>query len=165
LLEIAAAVKENKLAQVVVAGRMGPQTRQHLQDRGAILLDGFQGTNAVRQIFAACDAALVLSKEENLPFVVMEALACGCPPLARAVGGIPEMFEPGREGWLLPVAARVEDAMNCVRHWHAMTAEERRRQRQAARRQAERCYGLATMLDAYEAVYGAMLAEPRRQAA
>jgi glycosyltransferase involved in cell wall biosynthesis len=165
LRDIAAAASEHKLAQVVVAGRMSVTTRQALQDRGALVLDGFQGKDVVRQAFSACDAALVLSKEENLPFVIMEALACGCPPLARGVGGIPEMFESGRDGWLMPASARAEDALACLRQWHALSADQRRSQRQAARRRAEQCYALVNMLDAYEDVYRAILTVKCRRAA
>ena len=49
---------------------------------------------------------------ENMPYTLIEALGCGLPILAGAVGGIPEIFEPGREGFFWPLddpeeAARV----------------------------------------------------------
>lgn len=40
---------------------------------------------------------------ENLPFTVIEALAHGLPVFAPAVGGIPEMFQDGLEGRMLPL--------------------------------------------------------------
>jgi glycosyltransferase involved in cell wall biosynthesis len=39
---------------------------------------------------------------ENQPSVVIEAFAQGRPVVASRIGGIPEMFEDGHGGWLLP---------------------------------------------------------------
>lgn len=39
---------------------------------------------------------------ENAPLVVLEARAAGCPVIAPAIGGIPELVEPGVDGWLYP---------------------------------------------------------------
>src|SRR5262249_12321634 len=85
LLEVAKAMKERQLGQAAVAGRMGPPRRAALLAPGAILHEGLQGPAVVREVFSACDAALVLSKQENLPYVVSEALACGCPPIATSI--------------------------------------------------------------------------------
>lgn len=55
---------------------------------------------------------------EGFPTVVMEALACGTPVVATAVGAIPEAVIPGRTGWLLQstdpahIAAVVLDALD-----------------------------------------------------
>ena len=46
--------------------------------------------------------ALVLGSRwpENAPMVVLEARAVGCPVIAPAIGGLPELVEPGVDGWL-----------------------------------------------------------------
>ena len=46
--------------------------------------------------------ALVLGSRwpENAPLVVLEARAAGCPVIAPAIGGLPELVEPGVDGWL-----------------------------------------------------------------
>ena len=48
--------------------------------------------------------ALVLGSRwpENAPLVVLEARAAGCPVIAPALGGLPELIEHGRDGWLVP---------------------------------------------------------------
>lgn len=48
--------------------------------------------------------ALVLGSiwPENAPLVVLEARAAGCPVIAPAIGGIPELVEDGVDGWLYP---------------------------------------------------------------
>ena len=37
---------------------------------------------------------------ENAPLVVLEARAAGCPVIAPAIGGLPELVQPGVDGWL-----------------------------------------------------------------
>jgi glycosyltransferase involved in cell wall biosynthesis len=39
---------------------------------------------------------------DNLPNVVMEAIACGVPVAGFPVGGVPDMVRPGQTGWLAP---------------------------------------------------------------
>jgi glycosyltransferase involved in cell wall biosynthesis len=47
--------------------------------------------------------ALVLpSFAENLPVVIMEAMALGRPVISTYVAGIPELVRPGENGWLVP---------------------------------------------------------------
>lgn len=52
----------------------------------------------------AAARALVLGSTwpENAPLVVLEARAAGCPVVAPAIGGIPELVTPGVDGWLYP---------------------------------------------------------------
>ena len=51
-------------------------------------------------IYAASDVFLFTSLEDNLPIMVQEAMAAGTPVVGFAVGGVPEMVESRRTGWL-----------------------------------------------------------------
>jgi glycosyltransferase involved in cell wall biosynthesis len=51
----------------------------------------------------AADAYLHPSRADTFPVSVLEALACGTPVIATAVGGIPEQVEDGRTGLLVPL--------------------------------------------------------------
>lgn len=50
--------------------------------------------------FAAADAFLIPSLEDNLPYTVMESLACGTPVIAFKTGGIPDMVQHEHNGFL-----------------------------------------------------------------
>ncbi|WP_295770454.1 glycosyltransferase family 4 protein [uncultured Mucilaginibacter sp.] len=50
--------------------------------------------------YAAADAFLIPSLEDNLPYTVMESLSCGTPVVAFTTGGIPNMVEHGYNGYL-----------------------------------------------------------------
>lgn len=50
--------------------------------------------------YQAADATIVPSMVDNLPNTVLESLACGTPVIAFPTGGIPEMIDHGRNGFL-----------------------------------------------------------------
>jgi glycosyltransferase involved in cell wall biosynthesis len=50
--------------------------------------------------YRAADLYVHPARMENAPCTIQESLACGTPVLAFPVGGIPEMIEPGRTGFL-----------------------------------------------------------------
>lgn len=50
--------------------------------------------------YSAADAFLIPSLEDNLPYTVMESLACGTPVVAFTTGGIPDMVKHEQNGYL-----------------------------------------------------------------
>lgn len=52
------------------------------------------------ECYAAADAFLIPSLEDNLPYTVMESLACGTPVIAFTTGGIPDMVKHEYNGYL-----------------------------------------------------------------
>jgi glycosyltransferase involved in cell wall biosynthesis len=99
---------------LVVAGD-GPE-RVALERRSAELgLDervrflGSVPRDRVLELFRAADASVLPSAWENFPHTVVEALAVGCPVIATAVGGVPEVIRDGENGLL--VAPRDADAL------------------------------------------------------
>lgn len=50
--------------------------------------------------YAAADAFLVPSLEDNLPYTVMESLSCGTPVITFKTGGIPDMVKHQQNGYL-----------------------------------------------------------------
>lgn len=70
------------------------------------------------QLAAAFDVAVLASLSEGLPNAVMEAMAAGAPVVATAVGGVPELIEDGKTGFLVPpadseaLAERIEYALS-----------------------------------------------------
>src|SRR6185295_14097664 len=71
-----------------------------LESRGRFL--GSVPRETVLRLFRAADASVLPSAWENFPHTVVEALAIGCPVIATAVGGVPEVVHDGENGMLVP---------------------------------------------------------------
>jgi glycosyltransferase involved in cell wall biosynthesis len=52
--------------------------------------------------YASAQILVLASKEETAPQVIAQAMACGLPTVASAVGGIPAMVREGETGLLFP---------------------------------------------------------------
>jgi glycosyltransferase involved in cell wall biosynthesis len=119
-------------------------------------LRGFQRN--VYDYIAHCDALLMPSLHEGLPYTLLEAMALGIPVIASRVGGLAEVIEDGRTGLLLPP----EDAP-------ALAAAIRQLQRDAGLRarlgaaaleiQRSR-YSLNAMTESYLRVYRDLQRQP-----
>jgi len=86
---------------VMGAGGMMGQITRAARKAGVghmLVMEGYVRDAAVRMCGAG--ALLITSLAEGVPFVLMEAMACGVPVVASNLGGIPELLEDGRSGFL-----------------------------------------------------------------
>ena len=66
-----------------------------------LALAGWMPAARVREEILRSRALVLASSFEGIPVVVMEAFALERPVIATAVGGVPELVEPGVSGWLV----------------------------------------------------------------
>jgi len=71
---------------------------------------------------------VLASRREGLPFVILEAAACGAPVVATACNGVPEIVEDGVTGLLAPV----DDDAALARAIRDMLTDEVKRKQLAA---------------------------------
>ena len=57
------------------------------------------------EVYSLADVFVTTSLEDNLPNMVMEAMACGTPVVAFNTGGIPEMVDHLQNGYLASLAS------------------------------------------------------------
>ncbi len=121
LIEAAARVAADRPDVGFVVFGEGP-LRADLEDRikrsglgGRFILPGFR--EDVVKYLPHLDLAVMSSTTEGLPVFLLEAFAAGVPMVATAVGGIPEVLEEGRSGYLVPsgdaalLATRIRDTL------------------------------------------------------
>jgi colanic acid/amylovoran biosynthesis glycosyltransferase len=83
----------------------------------SVRVTGWLGSTAVREEMAAARALVLPSFAEGLPVVLMEAMALGRPVISTFVAGIPELVQPGINGWLVPAGdteALVRAMLDCL---------------------------------------------------
>ena len=78
-------------------------------EAGALTLSGPHTEQQIAALMADADALVLFSNYESQGVVLLEALCCGLPSVATAVGGVTEVIFPGQNGLLVP--ARDEDAL------------------------------------------------------
>jgi colanic acid/amylovoran biosynthesis glycosyltransferase len=93
---------------IVGDGPMRGELERLIDQLGLNGLVRLAGTLSDQQVFQELlDArAMVLpSFAEGLPGVFLEAMALGRPVISTYIAGIPELVEPGKNGWLVPAGA------------------------------------------------------------
>jgi len=103
----------------------------------------------------AADLYLHPARADTFPTTVLEALACGTPIVASAVGGIPEQVIEGRTGFLVPVG----DARALAERVLDLLADDglRVRMGRLAAEDAARRFGRERMAGEYLAFYEEIL--------
>jgi glycosyltransferase involved in cell wall biosynthesis len=78
-----------------------------------ISITGWVPGERVKAEIAAARILILPSFSENMPVVIMEAMALGRPVISTYIAGIPELVRPGKTGWLVPSGddAALADAM------------------------------------------------------
>ena len=106
--------------------------------------------------YNAADLFVTPSLEENLPYTIMEAIACGLPCAGFRIGGIPEMIDHKRNGFLADYKSAEDLAAGMDYILGAANYEELSR---AAIDKVARCYDPARIAEEYLQVYRRALAQ------
>lgn len=98
--------------------------------------------------YRASDVCVQSSREEGLGFSPLEAMACGVPVVATAVGGLNDTLYAGQTGWPVPVgdAAALAAAISEILNDPAEAA----RRTQAGAQRVELMYERKVVFDALE---------------
>lgn len=102
---------------IVGDGPDGAALQARVEEKGLQGLISFAGfVRNAALLMRQHRACLHVSRMENLPLVLIEALARGLPVFAPAVGGVPEVFDDGKEGRSIPLDD-AERAARMISEW------------------------------------------------
>ena len=109
----------------------------------------------VPQLMQGFDAFVLPSLGEGISNTILEAMACGLPVLAAAVGGNPELVTPGQTGELV-AAGDAHAFAGVIKRWASEPAHARALG-QAGLLAAQQRFSLDVMVSAYDALYRSLL--------
>ena len=107
--------------------------------------------NEIEDYLQAADLGLFASETESFCLAILEAMCFGCPSVATAVGGVPEVIEEGKSGLLVP-SGDVEGLSKGVSKMIA-DANYRKKLGAAARERAKRYFSPDVIVPQYEEMY------------
>lgn len=143
-----------KTTELVIFGSSEPA---HKPDFG--LKANYVGTMlddlSLALLYSAADIFIAPSVQDNLPNTVMESLACGTPVVAFDVGGMPDMVEHTKNGYLAK-PFDTEDLAKGI-EWILEDSERNEKLSEAAREKAVREYSLETQANCYLKLYEELL--------
>ncbi len=114
----------------------------------------------IPEVLGAMDVFVLSSDYEGNPLSVMEAMASGLPIVSTAAGGVPDLFESGKEG-LIVQPGDVQGLSNFM-SFLLGNREARQSFGMAAARRARADFNVTTMVQAYQGIYESLLDHSRR---
>lgn len=112
---------------------------------------GSMDRQEIFQILSITGIFVLSSEWEGLPTAIMEAMAAGCPVVATAVGGIPELVSDGETGFLVQACEPEALAQKIAQLFKDRGL--RKRMGRAGARRIEELFSLEKMVREYERLY------------
>src|SRR5690606_14120111 len=119
-------------------------------------MNEFRDELSIALLFAACDLVVVPSRQENLPNIALEALACGRPSVGFPIGGLTDIIRHGSNGLLArdvsaeALAAALKEILGDTERLEQM--------KRGARRDALERYAFSLQPKAYAELFGRLIA-------
>jgi len=105
------------------------------------------------------DIFVMPSLEEGFPIAALDAMAAGLPVVATPVGGVPELIEDGKTGWLVP--SRDTEALASRLRFLLCNPELRMSVGAAAHAHVRDHFNAALMTENFARLYDELLGETR----
>jgi glycosyltransferase involved in cell wall biosynthesis len=139
-------------------GPLRPLLERQALDAGIGDRVDFLGERAdVAALLPLCDAFVLASRTEGMSNAAIEAMACGLPVVATAVGGQPELLEDGVTGLLVPPRspARLGFALEQLLH----APPRSHRMGRLGRERVLQSFSVESMVQAHDALYASLRAQ------
>jgi N-acetyl-alpha-D-glucosaminyl L-malate synthase BshA len=112
----------------------------------------FQGVRSdIGRVVANSDLLLLPSQQESFGLAALEAMACGVPVVASEVGGLPEVIEDGKSGFLFQLGnidEAVEKTLKLIKDNQLYNSVQKQ-----ALKDANEKFAMNKIVDQYEQLY------------
>jgi sugar transferase (PEP-CTERM/EpsH1 system associated) len=137
-------------------GAQRPSIEQQLEQHGVADLAWLAGERSdVPAIMQGLHTFVLPSRAEGISNTILEAMACGLPVVATAVGGNADLVAEGETGWIVPAADPASMAQALLRL--AQAPERAHAMGQAGRRRVLERFSLQAMVRSYQTIYDQQL--------
>ncbi|MFS0781410.1 N-acetyl-alpha-D-glucosaminyl L-malate synthase BshA [Bacillus sp. 1P06AnD] len=121
--------------------------------RDSVLFMGKQDN--LQELYSIADLMLLLSEKESFGLVLLEAMACGVPCIGTDIGGIPEVIEHNRTGFICDLGDIDQIADHAVRL--LMDEEMHARFSEACMDSVHNHFKSHRIIEQYEGIYHSLL--------
>ena len=117
--------------------------------------------DSLAEFYNISDIKILLSEKEAFGLVLLEAMACGVPVIGSNIGGMPEIIEPGVNGYLVELG----DTKQAAEYAIEMMSDEKKLEelRQGALKTVAERFHSSKILKHYEGLYERLLAKDGTQ--
>ena len=139
------------------------QIRGMAEDDPRILFTDFVQGRVLEELMSNCCVYVLPSDIEGMSISLLEAMSCGLPVCATAVGGIPRLVEEKVNGFLSQAGDAEALARNCLRVLDDPQAGDALGR--AGRGRVERDFSFTAMVEAHQALFERLWREAGREQA
>lgn len=155
-LEIDPSLKERLRLVMVGGGPLRAECQQLLDHAGVAELAWLPGERGdIPEIMQGLDCFVLPSLAEGISNTILEAMACGLPVIATAVGGNADLVVAGKSGEIIPAADPEAMAKEIIRLANAPARAKA--MGQAGRQVIEQKFSMKAMVAAYQGTYDKLL--------
>jgi len=152
--------REGGLSYLIAgSGQLADNVTQLAAQYTSVRFKGLVPTSELPGIFNECRLLVLPSVTEGVPNVILEAMACGTPVLATAVGGIPDVITDGLTGFIMPTNDPEIIARNILR---VLNDSDLNRISENALRMVRKEFSFESALERYERIIPLMETEDDR---
>lgn len=105
------------------------------------------------QVYKSTDFLIYPTKADNLPLVILEAMSTGVPAIATPIGGIPEIIEHEKNGWLINQHCNIKEFKICLEHIISLPKKKIQEVQENARTTVINNFSKRAMLKNYSRLY------------
>ena len=129
---------------------------ERLGIKGQIIMHGWKNTDEIFKLYTDIDVLVLPSYQETLPCVIAEAMAQCKIVVATNVGGIGEMIDEGKNGYLYS-AGDISALSNILQKVYALSKKERKEMSKYSNEKARRLYSPTGVSKAHLEFYKTIL--------